>query len=95
MLSSNLEVNSVKSQSIKSCLKEIHEYSTKNWINDDITVFDWDCIRSLLADTFLAKVTDVVIEKEKLQREEEERLGRIQFHFSTEPPSNGINKLME
>lgn len=33
-------------------------------------MFDWDCIKGLLADTFLAKVTDVVIEKEKLQREE-------------------------
>jgi hypothetical protein len=95
MLSTNLEVNSVKPQSIKSCLKEIHEYNTKNWINADITVFDWEGIKNLLVDVFLAKVTDVVIEKERLQREEEERLGKIQVHFSKEPPSNGIDKLME
>jgi hypothetical protein len=69
MLSTNLEVNNSKPQSIKACLKEIHEYNTKNWINTDIFVFDWDGIKNLLAETFLAKVTDVVIEKEKIQRE--------------------------
>ncbi len=69
MLSTNLEVSSTRPQSIKACLKEIHEYNTKNWINTDIIVFDWDNIKNMLAETFLAKVTDVVIEKEKLQRE--------------------------
>lgn len=40
------------------------------------------------------KVTDVVIEKEKQIREEQDRLNRIQNHFSREYQSSEINKVL-
>jgi hypothetical protein len=65
MLSTNLE-DTNKPQSIKGCLREVHEYNTKNWINSDISVVDCDHLKQLLAEAFTAKVTDVAIEKEKV-----------------------------
>lgn len=62
MISINLGDNPSK-QSIKACLKEVHEFNTKNWIGTDILLFEWSSLTLLFREVFNAKVTDVVIEK--------------------------------
>lgn len=84
-----------KPRSMRACLREIHELNSKDWIDNEIAAFDWEGLKQLFAEAFAAKVTDVVVERERAQREEEERLDRIQAHFSSELPGRGIDLVVE
>jgi hypothetical protein len=68
MININLGKETNKPHTIKTCLKQIHEFNTKNWIGSDIFLFDWDNLKFIFTEAFNAQVTDVVIEKERVER---------------------------
>ena len=74
MLRTNIEKVEARQATIRSCLKEIHEYNVKNWISDEVHLFSWEHIKKMCLEAFTSKTTDVVIEKQKVLREEEHRL---------------------
>lgn len=70
MLRTNIEKVDAEQATIRSCLKEIHEYNMKNWISDEVYVFSWEHLKKICYELFASKTTDVVIEKQKVLREE-------------------------
>jgi hypothetical protein len=78
----------------KHFLKRIHEANFRNWMGNRIESLDWDLLFSQLEEVLHYAVTDVVVEKEKVVREEEERLQQIQYHFSRGHQSQEIDRVL-
>ena len=51
-------------------------------MSNDISLFVWEKLKKIIQETKEAKVTDVVIEQERVAEEEEMRLLKILDHFS-------------
>ena len=82
-------------KSPKYLLRKIHEENTINWIGSRVELINWEKYEEELEEALGFEVTDVVVEKDRVLKEEEERLARIQGHFSQEMPGNSIDRVLK